>query len=125
MPKHLLSALFSALVLVMAPLSARAAELVMVSADWCVVCEQWEEEVGVAYPKTAEAKIAPLRRVEYGAADLQSMTLKKRVDTTPTFLLLNNGVEIARIEGYTADHFFWSELGQILAPLSTPRARED
>ena len=113
-------ALSAAMAIGLTPLAAQALELVLVRADWCTVCEVWEEEVGVGYHKTAEAKRAPLRRVEYGGADLDLMELKKKVDTTPTFLLLDDDVEIARIEGYTADHFFWSELAELLKKAPSP-----
>ena len=33
---------------------------------------------------------------------------------TPTFILLQNGVEVDRIEGYASEDFFWGLLGQAL-----------
>ncbi len=33
---------------------------------------------------------------------------------TPTFVLVENGVELARIEGYPGEDFFWGLLGMIL-----------
>ena len=104
-----------ALALCLSPFAAQALELVLVRADWCSVCERWEEEVGVGYAKTSESKIAPLRRVDFGAADLDSIDLAKRVDTTPTFLIIKDNVELGRMEGYIADHFFWGELGELLS----------
>ena len=41
-----------------------AAELVLFETEGCEWCEQWNENIGVIYAKTAEGKFAPLRRVE-------------------------------------------------------------
>ena len=41
-----------------------AAELVMFESEACEWCEVWDEEIGVAYHKTSEAKIVPLRKVD-------------------------------------------------------------
>ena len=43
---------------------AFAAELVMYTRDGCPFCMRFEREVAPIYPKTAEGKAAPLRRVE-------------------------------------------------------------
>ena len=40
--------------------TAKASELVMVEELGCPWCESWDEEIGGIYPKTAEARIAPL-----------------------------------------------------------------
>lgn len=119
------SALITALLLCAAAPLAQATELVMVRADWCAVCERWEDEVGVVYDKTSEARIAPLRRVEYGGAELEMMELKEPVSFTPTFILVRNDVEIARINGYIADHFFWGELSQLLERYSDTPAKAE
>lgn len=40
--------------------------------------------------------------------------LARRVTFTPTFVLLVNGTERNRIEGYPGEDFFWGLLGQML-----------
>lgn len=117
MSRRLSLALFACCAFLGAAAVGQAAELVMVRADWCEVCERWEDEVGVAYDKASEAERAPLRRVDYGADELGTLELSRRVDATPTFLLMAGGAEIGRIEGYTADHFFWSLLDELLQKL--------
>jgi len=101
-------------ILTAAPVSATAAQLIMLEQDGCHWCEVWNEEVGVAYPKTEEGKLAPLRRVDIHAplpADLEGL---KKANYTPTFVVWHNGREIDRLRGYPGGHFFWPMLQQML-----------
>lgn len=93
------------------PLSA--AELVMVERHGCHWCEQWTAEIGPAYPKTDEGARAPLRRVQINALP-EDVVFRSRPVFTPTFVLVENGQELGRIEGYAGDEFFWFLLTQLL-----------
>ena len=100
-----------------ASVSVKAAQLIMLEQDGCHWCEVWNEEIGVAYPKTEEGKLAPLRRVDIHAplpADLKGL---KKANYTPTFVVWHNGREIDRLRGYPGEHFFWPMLQQMLAKL--------
>lgn len=103
---------FTAL-LAFAALPVRAAELVMVEEAGCMWCARWNAEVSEVYPKTAEGRAAPLRRVDKGALP-GDLDLASRVLFTPTFLLVEDGREVARIEGYPGEDFFWGLLGMML-----------
>lgn len=100
--------------------SAQAAELIMVEEPGCAWCAKWESELGEIYPKTSEGKYAPLRKVEL--SELKSKTgpetlgiaATSPVIFTPTFLLLEDGKEIARLQGYPGEDFFWGILEQML-----------
>ncbi len=96
---------------------AIAAELIMVEETYCEWCERWNEEIGVVYHKTPEGKRAPLRRVELSDGMPAGIDFKSRVNFTPTFILVEDGAEIGRIEGYPGEHFFWPLLGQLLKKL--------
>lgn len=89
-------------------------ELIMGEEDGCVWCARWTAEVGPEYPKTAEGRAAPLRRVNIHAPLPKDLTLKGRMRFTPTFILVHDGQEIARREGYPGEDFFWPILGQML-----------
>lgn len=94
-----------------------AAELIMFEQAGCHWCAQWNTEIGPTYPKTAEGKLAPLRRVDIHAPipdDLKNITVER---FTPTFVLVENGTEIGRIRGYPGDEFFWFLLGELVAQL--------
>ena len=92
-----------------------AAELVMVSTRGCSYCMAWEREVGVAYPRSAEASRAPLRHVDFRDAKL--LPVGSPVRYTPTFILIDEGRERGRITGYHDAGLFWGLLGSLLADL--------
>ena len=96
---------------------AQAAELLMLEQPGCVWCKRWNEEIGVAYPKTEEGRQAPLRRVDiskHWPDDLAAIRMER---LTPTFILVEDGVEIARLRGYPGADFFWPMLDDMLAKL--------
>lgn len=105
--------LFVTLFLCMFSSVATAAQLVMVEEHGCLWCARWNAEIAPIYPKTEEGKIAPLRRVEL--RDLpDDIIFKSPPVFTPTFVLIEDGQELGRLEGYNGDEFFWFLLGQLL-----------
>lgn len=95
---------------------ALAADLVMVEEPGCIWCAQWERDLGEIYPKTPEGAFAPLTKIGLRATRQQELgfTLVRPVSFTPTFLLVENGAELARIEGYPGEDFFWGLLDKML-----------
>lgn len=90
-------------------------ELLMFEQDGCAYCLRWHEEIGPAYPRTSEGASAPLRRINLRAQLPKDVTLTARHPVfTPTFVLLEDGTEIDRIEGYAGDEFFWVLLNGML-----------
>ena len=95
------------------PFAAKATELIMVEQDGCHWCAQWNKEIAPIYPKTAEGKIAPLRRVNI--RDLpRDISFQSAPVFTPTFVLVDEGQELGRLEGYSGDQFFWFLLSKLL-----------
>ncbi|MEM1300757.1 MAG: hypothetical protein AAGH68_15910 [Pseudomonadota bacterium] len=92
----------------------RAAELLMFEEDWCHWCERWDDEIGVIYNKTDEGRSAPLRRIDIHGTFPAEVTLVSRPQYTPTFILIEDGRELGRIEGYPGEDFFWGLLGRLL-----------
>lgn len=97
-----------------ASVAASAAELVMFEAAYCEWCETWNEEIGPIYPKTAEGRAAPLRRVDIDAPRPDDLRTINGIVFTPTFVLVHEGQEIGRINGYPGEDFFWGLLGALL-----------
>lgn len=95
---------------------AGAAELVMIEEPGCHWCARWNEEIGVVYHKTEEGRAAPLRRVEINNLP-SDVTFASAPRYTPTFVLVDDGVEIGRIEGHPGDDFFWPLLNRLLERL--------
>ena len=97
--------------------AVQAAELVMLHQPGCAWCLRFEAEIGEAYPKTSQAAIAPLRRVDITKewpADLAAVTSER---FTPSFVLVHEGREISRMRGYAGDQFFWFLLDEMIAKL--------
>ena len=97
------------------PFAASAeVNLVMVEEPGCIWCARWNADVSPEYALTAEGRAAPLRRInklEPLPADLE---LKGRLAYTPTFILVRDGKEISRLEGYPGEDFFWGLLQRML-----------
>ncbi|MFW5881009.1 MAG: hypothetical protein ACOCTP_00640 [Roseicyclus sp.] len=98
-----------------APGPARAEMVLMMFEEpGCVWCRRWTEEVGGEYPITPEGRAAPLERVQLRDALPEGITLASQPRFTPTFVVLRDGTEVGRIEGYPGEDFFWGLLGRIL-----------
>lgn len=103
-------------------LAAGAAELVMLERPGCSWCLRWNREIAPIYPRTAEGRAAPLRRVDVTApwpADLAGIDGDLY---TPVFIVVENGAEVARLRGYPGEDFFWPLLNEMLERLPDPAA---
>ncbi len=113
-PKAALVAIFSLFFSALPVVPAAALELVMVEQQGCSYCEMWNEQIAPIYPKTAEGRFAPLRRLDIGEVDSGEIAFARMVNFTPTFVLVDAGRELGRIEGYPGEDFFWWLLGKLL-----------
>ena len=103
---------------------AEAAELLMFESDDCVWCKAWNAEIGPIYPKTAEGRRAPLRRVDIHAKRPDDLLDIQGVRFTPTFVLVDDrGREVGRINGYPGEDFFWGLLSELITKL--PKEADD
>jgi hypothetical protein len=94
--------------------AAQTIELVMVEQAGCYHCTEWKKTIGPIYPKTPEGAYAPLRMVSRADAPPPDVTFARPVNFTPTFILVENGQELARIEGHPGEDFFWGLLDMML-----------
>ena len=114
-PFRSLAALALAGFLAVAGTSARAESLlIMAEETGCLWCAMWDREIAPIYPKTTEGKVAPLKRFDIHGDEPDGIIFLSRITYTPTFILVNKGKEVARIEGYPGEDFFWGLLGQML-----------
>jgi thioredoxin-related protein len=114
---RLIAALVLVFSIVPTVLPAGAAELVIFEQDYCSWCERWHEEIGPIYPKTAESRRAPLRRVDIHDPLPADLDFLQKSHFTPTFVLIDDGREIGRILGYPGEDFFWGLLGEMMKRL--------
>lgn len=107
--------IFSTLMLCFSAVVAMAeTRLIMVEEDGCMWCARWNEEISATYPKTPEGRAAPLERIDMRGPRPEDLTLARPLFFTPTFLLVVDGAEVSRIEGYPGEDFFWGLLNQML-----------
>ena len=110
-----MSKLLSIVFVLMAALPGKAETyLLMAEEHGCYWCDRWNEEIAVIYPKTSEGKAAPLRRYDIQDSPPGKVAFVSRVSFTPTFILIRDGQEVGRIEGYPGEDFFWGLLAMIL-----------
>jgi hypothetical protein len=103
--------------------TASDVELLMFERAGCYWCREWDKKIGYMYHKSWEGKVAPLRRIDLNAkpaSDLQEIPWPRY---SPTFVLMANGQEIGRINGYPGEEFFWPRLDQLLekADIHSPK----
>ena len=110
--------LVASLFLISSVASSTAAELIMLEEDGCPWCELWRKEVGVIYSKTDEGKKAPLRVVDIHETLPDDLKFLTKGGFTPTFVLIDKGMEIGRIRGYPGESFFWGLLSQMIEKMS-------
>lgn len=102
------------------PAPAGELRLLMLDQPGCEWCARWEAEVGVVYDKTAEGRQAPLLRAPIRGPLPDGVRLARRANFTPTFVLLDNGLEVGRIEGYPGEDFFYGLLQRLIAAVGPP-----
>lgn len=96
------------------PSAAQDWTLVMVEQAGCSYCARWMRDVAPEYPLTPEGRFAPLRRVDLRAPLPEDLSFETRPVFTPTFVLMRDGAEVSRLEGYPGEDFFWGLLGRML-----------
>ncbi len=93
--------------------------LLMAEEDGCYWCAKWNEEIAHIYPKTAEGRTAPLKRYDLHH-ETPDVEFARRVHFTPTFILVDDGRELGRIEGYPGQDFFWGLLTMMFERAEMP-----
>ncbi|MFN3723199.1 MAG: thioredoxin family protein [Paracoccaceae bacterium] len=109
------------------PAVAAELRLLMVEQPGCIYCARWDDEIAPQYPLTTEGKAAPLTRMQLRDPVPEGITLTRPAAFTPTFVLLADGQETGRIEGYPGDEFFWVLLARLIGdadPLAGEGAEE-
>ncbi len=91
--------------------------LIMFEAEGCPYCDLWKAQIGPIYPKTEESRIAPLLMVDIHDPLPAGITIDGDPVFTPTFVLVNDGAEVARLVGYPGEDFFWGLLDRMLSQL--------
>lgn len=120
MPRHARISILSllAMLFMQVPVAwADAAEgirMLMIERDGCLYCAAWEAEIGPGYAQSPTGRIAPILSVDLDGPYPDGLALARRPVMTPTFILLRDGIELGRIEGYAGKDRFYPMIGQIM-----------
>lgn len=93
---------------------AAPVRLLMIGLDSCAYCAAWHREIGPGYATSTQGKTAPLLMVDFYGPWPDGLSLDRRPMVTPTFVLLNKGNELGRIEGYPGKGRFYPLLNRLL-----------
>lgn len=94
--------------------------LLMVEQEGCIYCEAWDREIGPGFAKSSEGLRAPLLRVDIDGPWPDGIALERRPTITPTFILLRDGAELSRLEGYPGDQYFYRMIDEMLSKADIP-----
>lgn len=117
-PIRLVMAALAAAFLLAGPAPAQV-KLLMFQQEGCPWCAKWNAAIAPIYPKTAEGKEAPLQRLDIHNPLPAGLALKGMPQVTPTFVLVQDGKELGRIQGYPGPDFFWALLDELLRKVAT------
>jgi hypothetical protein len=93
---------------------ADAFELLMFRRAGCPWCAAWDREIGPIYAKTDLGRRITIRLIDLDHGVGMKFELESPVHFTPTFVLIDDGREIGRIEGYPGEDFFWGRLERLV-----------
>ena len=85
---------------------AQAMDLIMFESPSCGTCKLFKREVLPIYAASPAGKVFPLWVVEMGSK--LSFRINQPVTFTPTFIWVDNGVEVGRFSGYFGKEKFFS-----------------
>jgi hypothetical protein len=105
----------SVLVLCSVGAAAEQLQLLMFEEVGCIYCARWNEEIAPQYPLTVEGQAAPLRRLQLRDPLPEGLSLVSPPVFSPTFVLIQDGIETGRIEGYPGEDFFWPLLADLIS----------
>ncbi len=92
-------------------------ELIAFEAPGCRYCPIFRRDVAPSYPATRAGKVAPLRFVDVNDEPAASaLRLARPITMVPTVVLVQDGVEVGRIDGYVGRENMHHILNTLLPP---------
>ena len=95
-------------------IAPRGLALVMVDRAGCSFCDAWRREILPGYGAHAIGRALPLAVVPIDGPWPDGLGLDRAPQITPSFLILRDRVEIARLEGYPGARHFWAALDDLI-----------
>ena len=105
--------------------NVRSLRLMLVSEKDCEFCRAWRREIAPGFAGSGAGRTAPLFEVDMNGPYPDGLALAGRPRVTPSFILLDRGSEIGRIEGYVGATDFYPVLERMMAGAGAdlPRSR--
>ena len=97
--------------------AAAEARLVVYEIEGCATCAEFRRVVLPAYWGSRQAAELPIEIVDLNALGTNGHALRHRLDVVPTFVVMADGREIGRIEGYPGPDNFAVAIEVILTAL--------
>ena len=89
--------------------------LIVVDRPGCPYCAAFRREIGPGYAAHPIGRRLPLTTVQLDGPWPGGLALDRAPTLTPTFLLINRGIEVGRIEGYPGADAFWPRVAALIA----------
>lgn len=80
--------------------AAPRTEVIVFEIGGCKYCAAFRDNLGARYLASTTNQAAPMRFVDVGRLDPQSFQLRSDINTVPTIVLMQDGQEVDRVEGY-------------------------
>ena len=80
--------------------AAPRTEVIVFEIGGCTYCTAFRDNLGARYLASTTNRAAPMRFVDVGRLDPQSFQLRADINTVPTIVVLQDGREVDRVEGY-------------------------
>ena len=75
-------------------------EVIVFEIGGCKYCAAFRDNLGARYLASTTNRAAPMRFVDVGKLDPQAFQLRADINTVPTIVVLQDGREVDRVEGY-------------------------
>lgn len=83
--------------------------------EGCTACTQFHTEALQDYWTSETSRSLPLTIVDLNALGTAGQPLRSPIRTVPTFIVMRDGIEIARLTGYPGKQAFETGIAQVLA----------
>lgn len=97
-----------------APASAEM-RLFMFEIAECEACDQFHAETLQDYWNSEASRTLPLTIVDLNALGTAAQPLRTPIDVVPTFVVMQDGREVARLSGYPGKQAFEAGIAAVLA----------
>ena len=95
-------------------ISASSAELLVFETKQCLYCFIFRRDVVPDYMQSMRAKTVPMRFIDIHETDVNRLRLSRPLTMLPTVVLMKNGREVDRINGYMGPEPFFHMVSRML-----------